>query len=525
MALSPHFISLGELYEKDVEGVDDDEVLIRLKRLAAEFLPDGWKDWRVDISVRESEVDPQLINKVRFALPTVGMALAFDPKASRLGEKSYRDMKMKMIGWDFCRGLIYSPPHFAVQVRGSQVHHQLVVQSIRSVKEQFLSRKDASSELAGGEEEISSQRSFSGGSTSHNPGSRSLELRIGALEKNFENSQSLLERILRQVSGDRPEEEEEDDGSGEEEEENEDGNDTFAYPEEMEGESVSSWKAPSLEPDKNFETNAFSFDFLPATKEQEPAIPEPVPEIKRQGIECQRFGKQSWDKIRYNEVQKKLQASPVFSQLQINSGLPINKGAYTDILAKIDSSFGTICHSLLKQRAIFQKSMRDFMSKHPQTAEDLKAMFGGTQAEFRVLSDDLLQYVCGKRAEIIELRRRNHMVKDQTIIPLLQKIPPSDTHLFEEEKLETVRRDHGFRKPFLKRTYPSNFINSDQIKQRKIPRLSRSFTNNNNVSKNNQSNRRGQARDRNTERSSRKDEGFRGSNKKLLNSRKGASRF
>nr|CAI5822432.1 unnamed protein product [Callosobruchus analis] len=284
MALSPQFRSLGELYEKEVEGIDDDEVLIRLKRLAAEFLPEGWKDWRVDIFLNEPEVDPQLINKIRFALPTVGIALAFDCKAISLGEKSYRDMK-KMLGWDFCRGLVYSPPHFAVQARGSQIQHQLIVQSIGSLKEQFLSRKDASLELAGGSKG-GSQRSMSGGSTSHNSDGKSLEMRIGALEKNFETSQNLLERILMQVSGDRPEEEEDEEGSYDEEE-MEDWDENLLNPEETEVKSVSSWKAPTLVSDKNVEANACSFDFTPAIKEQEPTIPEPEPEIRRQGIECQ----------------------------------------------------------------------------------------------------------------------------------------------------------------------------------------------------------------------------------------------
>nr|CAI5843515.1 unnamed protein product [Callosobruchus analis] len=124
-----------------------------------------------------------------------------------------------------------------------------------------------------------------------------------------------------QVSGDRLEEEEEEEGSYDEEE-MEDWDENLLNPEETEVKSVSSWKAPTLVSDKNVEANACSFDFTPASKEQEPTIPEPEPEIRRQGIEYQRIGKQSWDKIRYNDVQKKLQALPVFSQLQINSGLP-----------------------------------------------------------------------------------------------------------------------------------------------------------------------------------------------------------
>nr|CAI5832558.1 unnamed protein product [Callosobruchus analis] len=85
MTFPKHYLRNSDLWANFMrrrwEGIDDDEVLIRLKRLAAEFLPEGWKDWRADISLNEPEVDPQLINKIRFALPTVGIALAFDSKA------------------------------------------------------------------------------------------------------------------------------------------------------------------------------------------------------------------------------------------------------------------------------------------------------------------------------------------------------------------------------------------------------------------------------------------------------------
>lgn len=59
----------------------------------------------------------------------------------------------------------------------------------------------------------------------------------------------------------------------------------------------------------------------PQVKENDPVIPLPDPVIKKQGLECQKLGSQLWNKIRYKEVQKKLQAAPVFDTLKVNPHL------------------------------------------------------------------------------------------------------------------------------------------------------------------------------------------------------------
>ncbi|CAH1099484.1 unnamed protein product [Psylliodes chrysocephalus] len=73
MAINFKMMTLGDLFGQDEED-DENGVLKRLKQLAEESLSDGWKDWQVAISNREDDIDPQVLNKVRFALPTVGIA-------------------------------------------------------------------------------------------------------------------------------------------------------------------------------------------------------------------------------------------------------------------------------------------------------------------------------------------------------------------------------------------------------------------------------------------------------------------
>lgn len=50
----------------------------------------------------------------------------------------------------------------------------------------------------------------------------------------------------------------------------------------------------------------------------------------------------------------------------------------------------------------------EVMSKHPESTENVKTMFGEARSEFRIISDDLLQLVCGKRAKLLDLQRNYH---------------------------------------------------------------------------------------------------------------------
>lgn len=92
MATTSAFRTLRELYDEPSEN----EILARLKLAAANFLPEGWEEWRVrkEISV---DLDAGLLNKLRFCLPAVAIAKAFDPEAKDLKERAYRDMKVKML--------------------------------------------------------------------------------------------------------------------------------------------------------------------------------------------------------------------------------------------------------------------------------------------------------------------------------------------------------------------------------------------------------------------------------------------
>lgn len=428
MATPAHLVSMEELFQQN----DDDEVLDRLKSLADKYLPIGWKEWQL-IKNDETDsfsVDQSILNKLRFALPTVGIAKAFDPEATSLMERPYRDMKVKMLKWPFCRGLIFSPSELSTQLRGSSLRHELVLQSITPLKDLFLSRKEASAQLghtSGDDDSILGKRKSRSSSTVSSKYSR-----LDALEARQERIEGLLQTLVEKNSSKK--------GYSEEEDENEEYDDARLSDSGSERERslspLPTWQAPPI-----LEvSDKYIFDFNPSTKQLEPLIPEPDKVLSESASRCQRFGSSAWNKVRYTDAQKKLQAGGIFSALQPNWQLTPHgsSGGISEYLAKSDASMGLLCHGLLLQRQALTRGMQDLMQKHPEVTDDIKAIFASPESQFKSVSDDLLQYVCGKRAEIIENRRRLLEPSNPTTARLIRDIHPSESHLYEERKLESL---------------------------------------------------------------------------------------
>lgn len=148
---------------------------------------------------------------------------------------------------------------------------------------------------------------------------------------------------------------------------------------------------PLLDIDLNDECNLdedINFDFAPQTKVQEPSIPPAKPHIESQGIDCLRLGKSSFNRIRYADVHKKLQASPVFSALQVNSQLShmVKHSTLFEHLSRTDMTLGTILHGVLLQRDSFSEALKQLIAKHPTIKKDVQRPFSRIrvkiQAEF-----------------------------------------------------------------------------------------------------------------------------------------------
>ncbi|XP_069360694.1 uncharacterized protein [Maniola hyperantus] len=510
MATSQDFVTLGELFERTCEE-EDEELFARVKTIIEKSLPLGWRDWRVIDWSKEGllgrKTDHKVLNKIRYAIPSVELVKAFYPKTKTIGEKSYKKMKLKLLDWDICRALMTNPNHVTAKLRGSSAQAEIFNRAVEPIRASVYSREQISEVLttdveshqnrirsysrsisdnrtkptltrsikrgptrrlspssegsstqsrprrnrsySSSPEENSPKRRCYSSSPSRSPERNPVESRLDRLENMIENVFSIMNN-----------------------KDNENRSEN------------SNWRAPS--PEMNLPPQASDKDanndwdiFSPETKESEPAIPRADPTLEQQGLKCQRLGEATWNKIRYAESQKKLQASPVFHCLRVNAPLyqHSNPSQLKDLLGKCDSAFGTITHGLLIQRLRLQEALKKVAQQHPEATGNLMKILA-SDSDLRTISDDLLQYTCGKRAEIIESRRKLYEPKNNYYRSVLSEIPPSNTHLWDEEKLQDAIKNHGISKiaPPPRRTFSNNVEKDNKQKQpRDLNHLKKTF--------------------------------------------------
>lgn len=457
MAQEAGYTTLGELLDESGETEQDEAILERVKHLAQESLPTGWTQWEVVNASKEQifgeKPEPNVLNKIMFALPTVGLVRAFDPEADHLSEKGYREIRCKLLDWAFTRSLILGPPSIANRIRGSAARTELFKQSVDELRPLLHTRYEANKILSGSlpESEKSNRKRRSCSSvydptqsqkrrrTSPGP-STSQDSRIESLEKKMDSMFSLLLKRI-DTQHQQPA------SLAQTIEPDSDKENYCSDLEEHSGSESSdgcSWYAPNMDifPNGPEISTPTEIEFRPSIKEMDPLIPEPSEPIRKEGIDCQRLGSEGWNRIRYKEVEKRLQAAPVFNALKVNIELGNVKNQPSPFLVKQEGMLGTISHGLLLQRKALADGLNNIMKKCPDAGEELRKLLAD-DSQFKVLSDDLLQFVCAHRAEAIEARRRAYKSKNESLGAALHSIPPSPTHLFDEKRLGTFLRDNG----------------------------------------------------------------------------------
>ncbi|KAI8428780.1 hypothetical protein MSG28_007454 [Choristoneura fumiferana] len=406
--------SLGSLLGWEADDPGDNVILSRLTRLISAHLPDGWQEWRVHTYSKEDLLGNELDSSTR----------------------AYRDIKLKLLEWPLCVGLIIGPASLAARIRGSAVQNELVVAALADIKPLLICREEANRELSADTEDNGSVTHSSRRSNSSVRVSKRQD-RLSRLEENHMVLKEMLESFMKKFE--TPFDSQENSAC-----ESTDEDSASAYSSENNGppvteksstQATSAWKPP--EPPLGSDDD---FDWQPCTKPQDPVIPNPKPHIAEQGVKVLRLGDTTYNQIRYVEVQKRLHAAPVFGTLKANPVLVkhITPNPVQDQLGKMDYVLGTVVHGLLMQRDALHGALKDLSNKHPGLKEDLKSHLS-TGSAMKTISDDLLQFACGRRNEIIEQRRNLLIPKDEYQASLLNSVPPSTTHLFCETKLAEAK--------------------------------------------------------------------------------------
>lgn len=218
----------------------------------------------------------------------------------------------------------------------------------------------------------------------------------------------------------------------------------------------------------------FTFDI--ETKLKDPAVPKTPTKFLSMLDEVQRFGKNTWADIRYAETQKLYNHSPGFTELESNEEVK----AYDNIrhLNYSDKSYAAITFGILKQKEVLLDSLRSLIAWSKSTDAALTGLNDKIdeifqKGELQKVTQDLLQMACGHRAETIEMRRDGVLkqIRDPLVTASVNKIPPSDTHIFNPEALTlALEKAGGVRKAFWPANGPGNG-NASRAKPAKTTRL------------------------------------------------------
>lgn len=214
--------------------------------------------------------------------------------------------------------------------------------------------------------------------------------------------------------------------------------------------------SPQLTPtiDKEI-SNVPKFQLDISTKLKEPTIPKTSESDLKQLHDVQLFDNENWSELRYADTQKLYVHSPGFTELEPNEEVK----AYDTLrhLSYADKVYAALTLCMLKQRQTLQDTLRDllFWAKDTDTInfdslnDKVADLF--SEGSFQKTSSDLLQLICGHRAEVIQMRRDGVLaqVKDPLMKATLRKIPPSCRNLFSADAFTTaVEKAGGVRKCF-----------------------------------------------------------------------------
>lgn len=451
---------------------DEVEFFKKIIEILDDVYPEGWRSWEVnDVSFEDlfgKNISADDENRLRYAIPTVRLAEAFG--CSTLSERKYRHIKRTLLRWPLGRALIYSPFATMKKIHPTDAYNDFA-NNILTIKNQLISQKDAAILLKNDHPGYPSTPSTSRGDSVPPNADGGSRKRSHSSDVNLEDLMHLQTKMFGELlmaiketkHTSRTQYEKSNYYEDSEHEERSEPDD------ESDG---NNWEAPEIvEPDIATEREEENFfDFSPATKETEAKIGTADEGLAKQGSHCQRLGESSWQNIRYAEVQKQFQASPVFTSLKTNSNLATVTPNWQTValLEKMDACLGAITHGLLQQRKQFQEI---YNKASLEIKSHISKNFLATESAFRRTSDSLLQYTCGKRAEIIQQRRSIYTPANKTFNELLHSIPPSNTHLFSEPQLsDLIKEQGGANKFFPFRKHPTS--NTSKPKpQYKCPKI------------------------------------------------------
>ncbi|KAH9635493.1 hypothetical protein HF086_015493 [Spodoptera exigua] len=192
------------------------------------------------------------------------------------------------------------------------------------------------------------------------------------------------------------------------------------------------------------------------TKLKEPSMPKAPENYIKLLCDYQHLGKSDWNEIRYSETQKLYNYSPGYTDIEMNEEVKAFESPRH--LVHADKAFAALTMCVLKQRDALQGTLQELLQwargnsvslSYDTLLQKVSDLF--STGDYSRCSSDLLQIICGHRAEILQMRRDcvTKQAKDPLMKASLKKIPPTCSNLSNAEKFTAaIEKSGGVRKCF-----------------------------------------------------------------------------
>lgn len=214
---------------------------------------------------------------------------------------------------------------------------------------------------------------------------------------------------------------------------------------------------PSLEqPESAHTTNQLDILSDLGTTVKEPIYQKTDDRYLSKLMQLQRFNCDDWYAIRFSDSQKKYLTTPGFVELKVNDELKCFESAMLKEDSRsylIERSFAALTNALLTQKFELQQTLQTLIdwandvnvSLTPNSLFEKNELLFSKDSTYSSLTDDILQIVCGRRADLIKLRRKSllNQISEKFHREILHKIPPSSESLFNDEGVHNYLRKIG----------------------------------------------------------------------------------
>ncbi|XP_045760888.1 uncharacterized protein LOC123864467 isoform X3 [Maniola jurtina] len=137
--------TMGELCLRPVSP-EQEGFFSRIIQIIEDTYPDDWRSWEIqDLSYSDlfgEKISSRIEAKLRFAIPTAEMAMAYCPNDASLSEKKYRLIKRKLLEWPLGRALLYSPHSIMEKIHDKS--YEDFIKTVKLLKPRLTARDEAS---------------------------------------------------------------------------------------------------------------------------------------------------------------------------------------------------------------------------------------------------------------------------------------------------------------------------------------------------------------------------------------------